>query len=95
MNTRAHIFVEGRVQGVFFRDNTRRKALSLGLRGWVRNTRDGRVEIVVEGPQEAVERLIEWCHVGPPYAEVTKVSAEREEFRGEFSDFTIRWYSRS
>lgn len=88
---RVHIYVSGRVQGVFYRSNTRRKALELGITGWVRNLPDGRVEIVAEGEREKLERLIEWCRRGPPLARVDDLEIAWEEPRGEFESFTIKW----
>lgn len=88
---RVHIYVSGRVQGVFYRSNTRRKALELGITGWVRNLPDGRVEIVAEGEREKLERLIEWCRHGPPLARVEDLEIIWEEPRGEFESFTIKW----
>jgi len=74
--TRAHVFVSGRVQGVYYRANTRDTARERGVDGWVRNLDDGRVEAVFEGAPDAVESMVEWCHEGPPRANVTDVSAE-------------------
>ena len=91
MNQRARIFVEGRVQGVFFRDNTRTLASSLGVTGWVRNLPDGRVEIVAEGSEAAVKALIDWCHKGPAHASVTNVDVSYEIPTGEFGSFDKRW----
>lgn len=88
-NIRVHLIIEGRVQGVWFRESTRREAASLKLTGWVRNRRDGTVEAVVEGPAPAVERLVSWCRKGPPAARVTGVRREDEVWRGEFDDFDI------
>lgn len=87
--TRRHVFVEGRVQNVWFRDSCRLEAARRGVRGWVRNTPDGRVEAVFEGLPAAVEAMVEWCRLGPPRARVERVSVERESTRGE-SDFTVR-----
>jgi acylphosphatase len=87
---RVRLFVRGVVQGVGFRMYTKREALRLGLRGYVRNLPLGEVEIVAEGPAEAVERLIAWAKHGPPAAVVEDVSAEGGESTGEFSDFGIR-----
>lgn len=86
---RAHVFVSGRVQGVFFRDSTREEAERLGLSGWVRNTQDGRVEAVFEGDPEAVRQMIEWCESGPSSADVEDVSAEQESSEG-ISGFEVR-----
>jgi acylphosphatase len=62
--TRAHVFVSGKVQGVYYRANTRERAQELAVDGWVRNLDDGRVEAVFEGPEDRVEELVEWCHSG-------------------------------
>lgn len=86
---RAHVWVSGRVQGVFFRQQTADRAQSAGLAGWVRNTEDGRVEAVFEGDATGVERLVEWCHRGPALADVTDVEILREEPKGERS-FHVR-----
>lgn len=91
MNARAHIFVSGRVQGVFFRDHTRRWASSLDLTGWVRNTMDGRVEVLAEGDKDRIENLISRLKEGPPMAHVENVEVDWEEYRGEFIDFRITW----
>lgn len=91
MKQRAHIFVSGRVQGVFFRDYTRRWAESLGLKGWVRNLNDGRVEAVAEGERENLEQLISNMRKGSPSSRVTKVEVAWEKYKEEFSDFRITW----
>lgn len=88
---RAHVYISGRVQGVFFRANTKRMADSLGVKGWVRNLMDGRVEAIFEGGEENVKRLIEWCWKGPPAARVDNVEVKWEEYKGEFSDFRVRY----
>ncbi len=88
---RAHIYVSGRVQGVFFRASMQEVALRNGVTGWVRNLPDGRVEAVLEGPCDAVKRVIEWAHRGPPLARVENVEVEWEPYRGEYSGFKIRW----
>ena len=88
---RAHIFVSGFVQGVFFRSNTKAKAKEFGVLGWVRNLPDGRVEAVFEGEKEDVEKMIEWTRRGPVYSKVEDVEVEWEEYRGEFDDFEIRY----
>lgn len=86
---RAHIFVAGKVQGVYYRQNTAEVAKADRVSGWVRNLADGRVEAVFEGDESSVNRVIEWCRRGPPRAEVEKVDAKFESYTGEFSDFTI------
>ena len=87
--TRAHVFVSGRVQGVFFRQKTKRQAESLGVKGWVRNLPDGRVEAVFEGEEPAVKALMEYCQHGPSSAVVTNVDSTWEPYREEFSDFVV------
>ncbi|MHA1506503.1 MAG: acylphosphatase [Candidatus Asgardarchaeia archaeon] len=92
MMVRAHVFISGIVQGVFFRATMREMALKLGVKGWVRNLPDGRVEAVIEGEKEKVEKMIEWCHHGPPSARVEKVEVKWEEFKGEFDTFRIKFW---
>lgn len=87
---RAHVYVSGRVQGVFFRYETRSLAQELGVKGWVRNLPDGRVEAVFEGEETLVKKMIDFCGRGPPGARVTDVKVEWEEYRGEFNSFTVR-----
>ncbi|MFQ6129782.1 MAG: acylphosphatase [Candidatus Hadarchaeaceae archaeon] len=91
MKTRAHVLISGMVQGVYFRYYTRELAQRLGLRGWVRNTPDGRVEAVFEGEKGAVERMLEFCHRGPSGARVADVEVKWEQPRGEFSGFEVRY----
>ncbi len=91
MKARVHIFVSGRVQGVFFRDHTRRWASSLGLSGWVRNLVDGRVEVMAEGEKEKIEDLIGKLREGTPQSWVEDVETEWAEHKGEFSGFDITW----
>ena len=86
---RVHVYISGLVQGVAFRWFVRRMARELGVKGWVRNLPDGRVEAVFEGDERAVERMVELCRVGPPAARVDKVRVQSEEYRGEFDDFKI------
>ncbi len=88
---RVHVFISGRVQGVFFRAYTQEEARRLGLRGWVRNLPDGRVEAIFEGEEKAIEEMIRWCHKGSPGARVTGVEVIEEPYTGEFSDFRIRY----
>lgn len=87
---RAHLIIEGRVQGVGYRANTRRMANKLNIRGWVRNLRNGDVEVLVEGPEVEVQKLIVWCHRGPTSAYVSKVKVEKSEANGEFEAFSTK-----
>ncbi len=89
--TRAHVFVSGKVQGVYYRANTRDTAREKNVSGWVRNLDDGRVEAVFEGDEDAVEEMVEWCHEGSPRAEVENVEVEWEEATDEFDGFEIRY----
>jgi acylphosphatase len=75
---RARVVVSGRVQGVWFRESTRRRADELGVAGWVRNLPDGRVEALFEGPDDRVRAAIEFVKVGPPLARVRDVVVEEE-----------------
>ncbi len=91
MKVRAHIFVSGRVQDVGFRLETRWKAKKLGLYGFVKNLSDGRVEVVLEGEKEKVEKLIEWVKRGPFFARVDNIEIKEGEYQGEFDKFEIRY----
>ncbi len=88
-NTRAHVFVSGTVQGVYFRATTREQANEHGVDGWVQNLDDGRVEAIFEGETDAVEEMIEWCHTGSPGATVDSVTVDYESPEG-LSDFRVR-----
>jgi len=79
---RAHVFVSGKVQGVFYRDSTKKEADKWGAHGWVRNLKDGRVEAVFEGPPPIVEALVTWCHQGSPLAQVSHVERTSEAEEG-------------
>ena len=86
-DVRARVLVSGRVQGVFFRYSCAREARQAGLRGTVRNLPDGRVEAVFQGRKPTVERLISWCHQGPPAARVADVKVSWESVDGELPSF--------
>lgn len=88
---RAHVFVDGHVQGVFFRDTTRRRAQSRGVTGWVRNLWDGRVEAVFEGQEDAVRQMVRFAREGPARARVTNVDVEYSGYTGEFDTFSVRY----
>ena len=88
---RAHVIVSGLVQGVFFRANTRDRARNLGLKGWVKNRSDGKVEALFEGEEGAVKSIIEFCKQGPQSAIVEKVEVKWEKYEGEYKDFTIKY----
>lgn len=90
MNARVHVFVSGKVQGVFFRSSTKNTAEELGITGWVRNLPDGRVEAVFEGEKDSIDKMIEWCSKGPAYSQVADVEVMPEEYSGEFKGFMVR-----
>jgi acylphosphatase len=83
--------ISGRVQGVFFRMETRKAAQRIGVFGWVKNKKDGTVEALFEGEKERVDSVLKWCRKGPPLSEVEKVSLSREEFTGNYNSFDITY----
>ena len=83
-----HLLIHGRVQGVGYRESMRIEAVRLGVTGWVRNRRDGTVEAVIAGPDEAIAAITAWAHRGPPSAKVTAVAVAPEE--GAFLGFEVR-----
>jgi len=85
--TTLHLVIHGRVQGVFFRDSMRRESQRLGIAGWARNTANGTVEAMVQGEQAAVDKIVQWAHRGPEYAQVSKVEVEAGS--GAFHHFEI------
>jgi acylphosphatase len=87
--TRVHVRVRGRVQGVFFRADAQARAESLGIGGWIRNAEDGSVEAVLEGDEERVQSMVDWCRRGPAGARVDGVDVEAEEPAGETA-FDVR-----
>jgi acylphosphatase len=89
---RAHVIVMGKVQGVFYRAETASKAKQLNVTGWVRNLPDGRVEAVFEGEEINVRKIIDFCKRGPPNAYVVNVDVRRQEWKGEFDGFRVRYY---
>lgn len=86
-----HVIVTGRVQGVYFRDYTRRQAQALNLAGWVRNLPDGTVEALISGNEKQVQQMIDWFATGSPMSQVTGVDASEIEPAESFSQFAIRY----
>ncbi len=86
---RAHLYVSGRVQGVFFRQAFKVVARKNNVFGWVRNLQDGRVEAVLEGDDNSLSHVIEWCHAGPANARVDDVSIRDEDYTGEYAKFEV------
>ena len=89
MKLRIHASISGLVQGVSFRSSTIKIAKGLGIKGWIRNLPDGRVEIVAEGEKDKINALMEFLKKGPPAARVDKVDVKIEDYEGEFKDFNI------
>lgn len=87
---RVELKIRGRVQGVWYRASARAAAQERRLVGWVRNADDGSVEAVAEGPREALEDFIAWCHKGPPAARVDAVDASWSSPLGGFDAFEVR-----
>ena len=88
--SRVHLRISGRVQGVGFRYAALTEARRLGLRGWVRNIQDGAVELLAEGDEACLRRLVTWCHAGPPGALVHDIEQRWLLATGEFDDFCVR-----
>ncbi|MCJ7833099.1 MAG: acylphosphatase [Deltaproteobacteria bacterium] len=87
----AQVVIHGRVQGVYFRAFTRDEARSLGLTGWVRNLRDGAVEVCFEGDKEKVDQMVAWCWRGSPSSRVEQVEVNHGPHSGAFDSFQIRY----
>jgi acylphosphatase len=83
--------VHGHVQGVYFRDYTRREAVRLQVTGWVANQPNGTVKVVAEGTETALAALAEWLHIGSPASQVDRVEVSWAAVTGEFTRFDIRW----
>ena len=88
---RIHIFVTGRVQGVFFRQSNKVMAIKNNVKGWVRNLDDGRVEIVAQGETQDIENLRQWCKTGPANSRVDEFELSEENVTDEFENFQVRY----
>ena len=88
---RIHIFVTGRVQGVFFRQSTKVMAIKNNVKGWVRNLDDGRVEIVAQGETQDIDNLAHWCKTGPANSRVDEFELSEENVTDEFENFEVRY----
>jgi len=86
-----HVLVKGKVQGVCFRDYTRSEARSLGVSGWVRNTRDGSVEALISGEEDKVDQMVKWLYQGSPMSRVSSVEIEDVEKPRDLTDFRIKY----
>ena len=84
-----HLIISGKVQGVYFRKHTQDISLQNNVYGWVKNLLNGDVECVLEGLKSNVDKVIIWCHQGPPNSRVDNVEIKNEKFTGDFTDFKI------
>jgi len=89
--SRVHVIISGRVQGVFFRMETKRAADRYGVFGWVKNRANGTVEAVFEGDKKKVDAVIDWCRQGPRHADVQGVDIDEAPYTGEFKEFYITY----
>jgi len=87
---RIHLYISGKVQGIFFRDTTKDVAVKLGVFGVVRNLSDGRVEVIAEGEEGKLSELLRFCRQGPTMAKVSDVEVLYEEYENEFDNFEVR-----
>jgi acylphosphatase len=92
MFSRAHVIFHGKVQGVFFRANTERKAIEIGVQGWIKNNQDGSVEAIFEGVKDKINEIITFCSKKQPHAQVENVKIEWEEYQNEFDEFEIKYF---
>ena len=86
---RIHIFIVGRVQGVFFRQSTRVMAIKNNVTGWVKNLNDGRVEIIAEGETQNIDNFVTWCKTGPANSRVDEFELLDENSTGQFKNFDV------
>ncbi len=86
---RVHLFIKGKVQGVFFRQAMKVAAKKNRVSGWVKNLKDGRVESIIEGEDVGVSNMVEWCHAGPANARVEDIEIRNEKYKGEFTKFEV------
>ena len=85
------VTIQGRVQGVFFRMETKNAAEKLGVNGWVKNMPDGSVEALFQGDSDTIAKMLEWCHIGAPASRVDNVVSEDQETDTAFDNFQIRY----
>lgn len=90
MKKNIHVTVYGKVQGVWFRANTKQKAEQLGVTGWVKNTTHGAVEAIFEGEENCIKEMIEWCKNGPPQANVENIEIKEQNPTNGFDGFSIK-----
>ena len=90
MKSRAHLIINGRVQGVFYRAHAQKMAKKLDLTGWVKNNIDRSVEVVIEGEESTIKEFVKLCNKGPMLAKVDSINTSWEKYTGEFATFSIR-----
>ena len=90
-NKSVHILVTGKVQGVFFRQATKVIAIKNHVTGWVKNLESGQVEILLEGEDQNVNSIVEWCHNGPANSRVDEIKIEQQKFSGQYLNFEVRY----
>lgn len=86
---RLHLIIKGRVQGVFYRHNTKKKALELNLKGYVKNLPDGTVEVIAEAPEDKLKLFIDWCWHGSPFSKVDDIDVKWSDSKDEYTDFSV------
>jgi len=91
LKLKVHVLISGKVQGVWFRANTKNKAEQLNINGWVKNTFDGNVEALFEGEKNAINEMIKWCYEGPPLAKVKNVLVKSQSKAGGLDEFVIKY----
>ena len=89
MLKKIHLLISGKVQGVFYRVNTKNKADELGLTGWAKNTPDGKVEVLAEGKEGGLKEFIKWCYNGSRGAKIDEVEVEWSDYENKFDNFEI------
>lgn len=88
---KVHLIIFGNVQGIFFRSNIKKIADQYNVRGFAKNKKDGSVEVVLEGDNENVDKIIEFCKKGPSGAKIEKINIKEKQYKKEFNDFSIKY----
>lgn len=91
MKKNVHITINGKVQGIWFRANTKQKAEQLGITGWVKNIPNGSVEAIFEGEENCIKEMIDWCQHGPPQAKVENIEIKEQSITNGFDEFLIKY----
>lgn len=88
---RLHLIIKGRVQGVFYRHNTKKKAIELNLKGYVKNLDNSNVEVIVEGQENNLKIFLDWCWQGSSFSKVENIEIKWENSKDEYSEFTVNY----